>query len=88
MAAPVWIDFNNIQEFDAANIDAPSSSSLRLTAASGTVTISGADENDKVVVYSTSGALVKTARGNGRISLDAEGVYVIKVGSETFKVRM
>ena len=88
MEAPFWQDFENIREFGTSDIDTPRSSSVRVSALSGTIVISGANENDKVAVYSVSGTLVKTARGNGRISLDAKGVYIIKAGTRTFKVRM
>lgn len=61
---------------------------VKVRAWAGTIHVSGADERADVVVYDASGVVVKAAQGNGPIPLDAEGVFIIKVDGETFKVRM
>ena len=61
---------------------------VKVRAWAGTIHVSGADERADVVVYDASGVAVKNAQGNGSISLDTEGVFIIKVDGETFKVRL
>lgn len=63
-------------------------SDVKVTAYDGTVTVSGADPDDLIKAYTTSGNLVKSARGNTTITLDKDETYIIKVGMETYKVRM
>lgn len=88
-SAAVWQDFYNIQEYDfEASIENYETTPINVQASAGTVTISGADLNAPVSIYTTSGMLVKSAKGNATLSLDSDGVYIIKVGEETFKVRM
>lgn len=70
------------------DVKAATASNIKVQASAGTVTISGADLNAPVSIYTTSGMLVKSAKGNATLSLDSDGVYIIKVGEETFKVRM
>lgn len=70
------------------SVKAATASNIKVQASAGTVTISGADLNAPVSIYTTSGMLVKSAKGNATLSLDSDGVYIIKVGEETFKVRM
>ena len=68
--------------------DVSVSSDVKVHASGNVITVSGAEEDDLVEVYSFSGALMKRDRGNARIILDAEGVYIVKVGNDSFKVRL
>ena len=90
MSASGWMDFVNIQEFSEIDgIMAPTrNSDVKVTAYDGTVTVSGAAPDDLIKAYTTSGNLVKSARGNTTITLDKDETYIIKVGRETYKVRM
>ena len=60
---------------------------VKVAANGGTLNISGADESDSVRVYSMNGSLVESAKGNTSFPLGS-GVYIIRVGNETFKVAM
>ena len=88
-ATAIWKFFYDIQEYDEANgVGAVAPTDVKAQAWAGTIQVSGADERAEVVVYDASGVVVKNARGNGPIPLDTEGVFIIKVDGETFKVRM
>lgn len=65
-------------------------SDIKVSAYNGTVTVmvSGAEPDDLIKAYTTSGSLVKSASGNTTITLDKDETYIIKVGMETYKVRM
>lgn len=60
-------------------------SSLRVTVAGRTVSILGDMENKTVVVYNALGQLVASRR-TPSVVLPEAGVYVIKVGDDTFRV--
>ena len=65
----------------------PSMSEVKVYASNKSITINGAEENAPVSVYGINGALVTSAVGNATFTLES-GVYVVKVGEETFKVRL
>lgn len=52
-----------------------------------TLTVRGADEDAEVHIYTTGGMNVTSAKGNATLTLDS-GIYIVKVGKDTFKVRM
>ncbi len=60
---------------------------VKVYASNSSITVTGAAENTIVAVYSINGALVTSSVGNSTFSLES-GVYIVKVGSETFKVRL
>ena len=60
---------------------------VKVYASNSSITVTGAAENTIVAVYSLNGALVTSSVGNSTFSLES-GVYIVKVGSETFKVRL
>ncbi len=65
----------------------PSMSEVKVYASNKIITIAGAEENAHVSVYGINGAFITSAIGNATITLES-GVYVVKVGEETFKVRL
>lgn len=65
----------------------PSMSEVKVYAFNKSITVTGAEENAPVSVYGINGALVTSAVGNATFTLES-GVYVVKVGEETFKVRL
>ena len=65
----------------------PSMSEVKVYASNKNITITGAEENAPVSVYGINGAFVTSAVGNATFTLES-GVYVVKVGEETFKVRL
>ena len=64
-----------------------SHSDVKVYASNKNITVTGADMNAKVDVYSINGAFVTSAFGNTTIPLE-HGVYIVKVGQESFKVRL
>jgi hypothetical protein len=55
------------------------------------IVISGAECDDTIAIYTIDGYLVKTAKSTGNelfIPLFGNKTYIIKVGSETFKIRL
>ena len=64
-----------------------SHSNVKVYASNKNITVTGADMNAKVDVYSINGAFVTSAIGNTTIPLE-HGVYIVKVGQESFKVRL
>lgn len=63
----------------------PTDSKVKVYASNKSITVKGADDNSPVNVYNTNGVLVKSAVGNATLSLE-QGVYIVKVGKESFKV--
>ena len=62
-------------------------SDVKVYASNRNITVSGANDHALVKVYSTNGALVKSATGNTTLPI-GEGIYIVKVGKETFKIRL
>ena len=60
-------------------------SQVKVYASGKSIIVKGADENAPVNVYGTNGVLIKSAVGNTTLSLE-QGVYIVKVGKESFKV--
>ena len=65
----------------------PSLSEVKVYASNKSITVAGAEEKEQVVVYGINGVPVTSAVGNTTFSLES-GVYIVKVGEETFKVRL
>lgn len=62
----------------AADTDAPT-----VTAANGTITVSGADN---VQIYSADGRMVYNGAADSPIALGANGIYIVRAGSRSVKV--
>ena len=60
---------------------------VKVYASNNAITVAGADDHAAVNVYSTNGILVKSSFGNVTLPLES-GVYIVKVGKETFKVAL
>lgn len=88
-SAPVWEDFQNIQEYEFTDIKStPSNSDIKVYASSNTITITGVSANEPVSVYDTNGVRVAFGTGNGNIQVNGIGVYFVKTEGLTFKVCM
>lgn len=90
-SAEVWKDFGDIVEFEAMDDGVEgiaASSDVNIHTSGNIIAICGAKENDVVKVYSLGGALKKAGRGNARIVLDTGGVYIVKVGQDSFMIRL
>jgi hypothetical protein len=62
-------------------------SEVKVYASNKSIIVTGAEENAQVFVYGLNGAPVASAIGNATFILES-GVYIVKVGEETFKVRL
>ena len=62
-------------------------SNVKVYASNKAITVAGADDHAAVNVYSTNGILVKSSSGNVTLPLES-GVYIVKVGKDTFKVAL
>ncbi len=58
---------------------------VKVYASNNSITVTGAAEDAMIAVYGINGALVTSSFSNSTFLLES-GVYIIKVGSETFKV--
>ena len=59
-------------------------SDLNVWAANGNIYISG--DYKQAEVYATDGRLVKVANGVRNISVDATGIYLVRIDGVTYKV--
>lgn len=71
-------------ELDVGDISTDNSG-VSVTTARGTITVSGANSNDRVDVVGVNGAVTATAQGDCTIEA-AAGLYVVKVGGKAYKV--
>jgi len=62
-------------------------SEVKVYVSNKSIIVTGAEENAQVFVYGLNGAPVASAIGNATFILES-GVYIVKVGEETFKVRL
>ena len=81
-----WCYFGNILPLSASGIKAVSKGDIGMNVDNGTLTLSNVPENEPVSVYSTTGQLLGTGKGN--ISVDAQGaqMVIVKVGGKSHKV--
>ena len=75
------------KQIDTNVKEMPSMSDVKVYASNKSITVAGAEEKEQVVVYGINGVPVTSAVGNTTFSLES-GVYIVKVGEETFKVRL
>jgi hypothetical protein len=88
--ATTWKDFASIVA-DPTGIKAVESNGVkvRVTANGGEITVTGATAGTQISVYTLSGSLAASTRGNGEsITLPAmgNGLYIVKVGNTSHKV--
>ena len=87
-AADVWKEFANIQEFDVTGIENVADNNVAIKVTSTGISLSDA-EGKAVAVYSTNGALVeKTDAYAGEDIILNNGVYIVRVGNKTVKVKL
>ena len=81
-----WSDFINIVEDDSGSVEAIAEDEVAVTAVNGEIVISGAD-GQYVAVYTTAGQIVYSGYGN-TTAVPSSGIYIVKVGASTFKLRL
>lgn len=90
----IWKNFWNIQEFDiTSNIPQISADAVRIQSKNGIISILGVDKGKDVVIYTVSGQIVGSTKGNGnQISLITNikkgEIAIIKIGEKTLKTVM
>ena len=81
-----WCNFGKILPVSTSGIKTVSKDDIGMSVENGTLTLSNVPENEPVSVYSTTGQLLGTGKGN--ISVDAQGaqMVIVKVGGKSYKV--
>ncbi len=83
-------ELNVVFKQEASNIKSmkqTETSKVKVYAYNGTIKVAGAEDDAEVEVYNTSGIRIADGEGNCSISLDS-GIYIVKVGNDTFKVSL
>ena len=81
-------ELNVVFKQEASNIKSmkqTEATKVKVYAYNGTVRVAGAEDDAEIEVYNAGGILIANGEGNCSISLDS-GIYIVKVGNETFKV--
>ncbi len=83
-------ELNVVFKQEASNIKSlkqTEATKVKVYAYNGTVRVAGAEDDAKVEAYNTGGIRIAEGEGNCSVSLDS-GIYIVKVGKETFKVSL
>ncbi len=83
-------ELNVVFKQEASNIKSmkqTETSKVKVYAYNGTIKVTGAEDDAEVEVYNTGGIRIADGEGNCSILLDS-GIYIVKVGNETFKVSL
>lgn len=68
-------------------VNSPTSdNNIKVFASGKTIIVKGAASDAPVMVKSSNGVLLKSATGNAMIPMENEGIYIVIVGQQTFKV--
>ena len=88
-AADYWKNFENIVEFDATAIEDVTDDAPAFGITAGGVLFTAAVEGKEVAVYAASGALIEKidSYAGEEIAL-GKGVYIIRVGGKSVKVKL
>lgn len=81
-----WSKFGKILPLSASGIKAINKDAIRLNCNNGTITLSNVPNTDHVSVYSTSGQLLGSGKGNISISVQGAPMVIVKVGGKSYKV--
>lgn len=86
-----WKKFKEIVESDGSSVKEFEVANLKVWTAGDAVCVAGAEEGTVVNVYDISGAPVASATvsaGSATLPLSAKGLYIVKAGEATAKVRL
>ena len=86
-----WKEFRNFKEdMTEAIRDIPEygSTPAKVYAKGNSIVVKGTKDQETIRVYSMDGKLVDSKQGDGEFSLAKGGIYVVKVGEESFKVSL
>ena len=81
-----WRNFGKILPLRTSGIKAVKKGDIGMNLENGTLTLSNVPSDEPVSVYSTTGQLLGTGKGN--ISVDAQGaqMVIVKVGGKSYKM--
>ena len=88
-----WKNFETIIEMDGdmtSIVSAANTSSVCVKTTDDTIIVSGADVSLPISVYDINGTLVATAithDNETRLHVNIDGVYIVKVGNKTVKIK-
>jgi len=87
-AALVWGDFANIIEENATAVKDVISNDISVYTEQNDIVVKGIDVGETILVYTTSGVLVKAVKTTNdvRIPIGTGQIYLVKAGGKTFKV--
>ena len=84
-----WSEFTIIKAIETVNINAAAMCGIDIQSASGFITITGLEANEKVDFYATDGKALGSAKStDGSVSFSAKqgSVVVAKIGKESVKI--
>jgi hypothetical protein len=88
-AANEWKEFTNIVEFDPSlGVKDIEQTPIKICRKNSSVSISGINVGDKVLVYNTLGAIVFNQYSSSKsidVSLNAHGIYIVKINDRSIK---
>lgn len=82
-----WMNFWNIEEKDYSGIDVASADEISVSVADGVINVGNAGTDTPVEVFDLQGRRVYQGHGNAVAGL-GRGVYLLRVGSRTVKVKL
>jgi len=85
----VWKEFNNIREGIPSSINTDKTSLIKIYAESNSIIVQDAEIGETISVYSESGILIKNIKATdniNRIELSDKGIYIVRIGNQSFKV--
>lgn len=85
-SAEAWKDFLNIREADFGGINKIADNNINVVSEDGKIVIDGAD-NAVITVYNTNGQIVYNGTETTVGGL-AQGIYIVQVGGQAFKVAL
>jgi len=88
--AYIWRGFKNIIEEDYTAVNEVDAADVAVYTSERGIVVKGAVPGETVAVYTVSGVLVKTVKADGEIRLQVPSgqIYLVKVGSKTYKVAL
>ena len=81
-----WSKFGKILPLSASGIKAISKDDINVNSDNGTITLSNVPNTVPVSVYSTSGQLLGSGRGNISVSAQGATMVIVKVGGKSYKM--
>lgn len=91
LAAPEWKDFGSIVEVDITSTNQPQAEVVKVYTEAETIVVEGVQSGESISIYTQAGALIQTLQATDdrvKIELPLPGIYLVKVGDQTFKVAL